>query len=63
MPVAQSEIDAPGEVILGTTQLTQSCNAQAWVPPKPGCPRVCPPCAHRSYATDEDLEDYGSHMI
>ena len=22
------------------------------VPPQPGCPRVCPPWAHRSYATD-----------
>ena len=22
-----------------------------WVPPQPGCPRVCPPWAHRSYAT------------
>ena len=43
MPVAQSGVDAPGGVILGTTQLTEGCNAQAWVPPKPGCPRVCPP--------------------
>ena len=43
VPVAQSGVDAPGEVILGTTQLTQGCNAQAWVPPNPGCPRVCPP--------------------
>ena len=23
-----------------------------WVPPLPGCPRVCPPWAHRSYATE-----------
>ena len=23
------------------------------VPPQPGCPRVCPPWAHRSYATDD----------
>ena len=41
----------PGGVILGTTQLTQGCNAQAWEPPKPGCPRVCPSWAQRSYAT------------
>ena len=37
VPVAQSAIDAPGEVILGTIQLTQGCNAEAWVAPKPGC--------------------------
>ena len=43
VPVAQSGVDVPGGVILGTTQLTQGCNAQVWVPPKPGCPRVCPP--------------------
>ena len=43
VPVAQSGIDAPDGVVSGTTQLTQGCNAQAWVPPKPGCPRVCPP--------------------
>ena len=29
VPVAQSGIDASGGVILGTTQLTQGCNAQA----------------------------------
>ena len=51
VPVTQSGVDAPGGVILGTTQLTQGCNAQAWVPPKPGCPRVCPPWALTSYAT------------
>ena len=33
MPVAQSVVDTPGGVILGTTKLTQGCNAQAWVPP------------------------------
>ena len=43
VPVAQSGIDASGTVISGTTQLTQGCDAQAWVPPKQGCPRVYPP--------------------
>ena len=43
VPVAQNGVGAPGEVNLDTTQLTQGCNAQAWVPPKPGCPRACPP--------------------
>ena len=55
VPVAQNGVGAPGEVNLDTTQLTQGCNAQAWVPPKPGCPRVCPPWAHRSYATEQQV--------
>ena len=29
-----------------------------WVPPQPGCPRVCPPWAHRSYAT---ANKYSTH--
>ena len=43
VPLAQSGIDAIGTDISGTTQLTQGWDAQAWVPPKPGCPQVCPP--------------------
>ena len=38
-----------------------------WVPPQPGCPRVCPPWAHRSYATGAVQQFYlmvwYSHMV
>ena len=61
VPVAQNGVGAPGEVNLDTTQLIQGCNAQAWVPPKPGCPRVCPPWAHRSYATERTPYDTKSY--
>ena len=36
MSLAQSGIDAPGGVILGTTQLIEGCNVQAWMPPSQG---------------------------
>ena len=45
VPVAQSG-SYPCRIILGTAELTQGCNAQVRVPPKPGCPRVCPPWAN-----------------
>ena len=32
------------------------------VPPQPGCPRVCPPWAHRSYATDRVTAMFGAFL-